>query len=117
MAKNFDSSNLSNGLSSFGLKFDAAVKMYAETSAQKLRTYSQEHRRWTDRTGHARQRLNAYVTKVNSGYKITLAHGVDYGIWLELAHEKKYSIIPETIRVVGEGQIIPGFQNLIGGIK
>ena len=50
---------------------------------------------------------------MDNGYRITLAHGVDYGIWLELAHEKKYAIIPETIRVVGDGEILPGFERLI----
>lgn len=116
MAGNFDPSKLNNGLSELPFRVDAAVKMFAETGAQKMRTYSQEHRRWTDRTGHARQRLTAYVTKTDSGYKITLAHGVDYGLWLELAHEKKYGIIPETLRVVGEGEIMPGFNRFLEGV-
>lgn len=109
----YDGSGLNNGLSQFISKADTAIRMYAETGAQKLRSYAQENRRWTDRTSHARQRLNAYVTKMDNGYRITLAHGVDYGIWLELAHEKKYSIIPETIRVVGNEEILPGFERLI----
>lgn len=117
MANNFDASNMQRGLASFGDKVDAAVKMFAETGAQKMRTYAQQHRRWTDRTGHARQRLNAYVTKVDSGYKITLAHGVDYGLWLELAHEKKYGVIPETLRVVGEGEIMPAFEGFVGRLQ
>lgn len=111
MAEAFQSEAMQRGLQE--LKKAVALRMYAETGAQKLRTYAQQHRRWTDRTGHARQRLTAYVTKVESGYKITLAHGVDYGLWLELAHEKKYGIIPETIRVVGEGEIMPGLEHLM----
>lgn len=113
MSKGFDSGSLGQNLQMMPSKVSIAVKMYAETGAQKLRTYAQNNRRWTDRTGHARQRLNAYVTQVDNGYKITLAHGVDYGIWLELAHEKKYSIIPETIRNVGEKEIMPGFNKLM----
>ena len=117
MANNFDSSDMKRGLASFLDKVDVAVKMFAETGSQKMRTYAQQNRRWTDRTGHARKRLTAYVTKVESGYKITLAHGVDYGLWLELAHEKKYGIIPETIRVVGEGEIMPAFEGFVGRLQ
>ena len=78
-----------------------------------LRDSAQENRRWTDRTGQARQRLNGYVGKIAEGYRITLAHGVDYGLWLELANEKKYSIIPQTIEYVGTFEILPGFERLL----
>lgn len=92
---------------------DAAIRVFAEQGATKLRSYSQTHARWTNRSGTARQRLNAYVSAVETGYRITLAHGVEYGIWLELAHEKKYSIIPETINYVGSTDIMPAFYRFL----
>lgn len=109
----FDAKGLLSGLSSLQSKTDAALRMYAETSGQKLRTFAQENRRWTDRTGDARKRLNSSVAKISNGYRIYLAHGVDYGIWLELAHEKKYAIIPITIEIEGTFEIIPGLEKLI----
>lgn len=115
MASGFrlDISGLANGLIGAPDKFDLAIRMYAEQGALKLQNYAKEHRKWTDRTGHARQRLTGYVGKSEKGYKIYLAHGVDYGLWLELAHEKRFSIIPQTIEYVGSQVIMPGFEKLM----
>ena len=50
----------------------------------------------------AKTLLNARVSQPDSNtVRITLAHGVDYGIWLELAHGKNYAIIAPTIREEG----------------
>ena len=115
MAKGFrlDSSNLSEGLIGAQDKAGLAIRMYAEQGARQLENFAKENRRWTDRTGHARQRLNGYVGKSEKGYRIYLAHGVDYGIWLELANEKRFSIIPQAIEYVGAFEIMPGFERLM----
>jgi hypothetical protein len=102
-----------SGLADCESKADIAIRMLAEQGALQLQNSARENRKWTDRTGHARQRLTGYVGKIPEGYRITLAHGVDYGIWLELAHEKRFSIIPRTIEYVGTFEIMPGFQRLI----
>lgn len=89
----------------------ASIKMYAETQAKKLEGYTKEHRPWTDRTGDARKRLTGYVTTTPKGFRINLAHGVDYGIWLELAMEKRFAILEPTIRLEGP-EVIRGMKNL-----
>ena len=59
---------------------------------------------WTDRTGNARTGLVAVAEHSGaatmtggatgfSQHKITMAHGVDYGIWLEVANLGKFQII------------------------
>lgn len=108
-----DTSDLLNGLTSLESKSGMAIRMLAEQGAEKLRDYAQENRKWTDRTGHARQRLSGSVSTIASGYRIYLAHGVDYGIWLELANGKRFSIIPQTIEYVGTFEIMPGFKKLL----
>lgn len=108
-----DINSLLNGLTRMESKFDIAVRMYAEQAALKLQNFARENRKWTDRTGQARQRLTGYVGKSHVGYRINLAHGVNYGLWLELANEKKYSIIPQAIEYVGTFEIMPGFQHLM----
>lgn len=115
MASGFsmDTSDLLKGLTSLESKADMAIRMLAEQGAEKLRDYAQENRKWTDRTGHARQRLSGSVSTISSGYRIYLAHGVDYGIWLELANGKRFSIIPQTIEYVGTFEIMPGFKKLL----
>ena len=86
--------------------------MYAETQAKNLEGYAKEHRPWTDRTGDARKRLNGYVTEIPNGYRINLAHGVDYGIWLELAMEKRFAILEPTVRLQGP-EVLRGMNRLL----
>lgn len=117
MGFNLDLSPLTKGLLQFETKAESAFRMYAENSALSLQNNARTNARWTDRTGHARQRLTGDVLTVVNGYKLRLAHGVDYGIWLELAHEKRFSIIPETIEYVGTFEIMPGFERLLERLK
>lgn len=113
MSFKFDSKGLLNGLAQFGDRADNGIRMYAETSALMLQNHARHHAKWTDRTGHARQRLTGDVLIVSNGYKLRLAHGVDYGKWLELAHEKRFAIIFPTIQEVGTNKILPGFEQLL----
>lgn len=113
----FDKSMLEGGLLDFENKAQVAIRMYAEQSALELQNYARKTARWTDRTGHARQRLTGDVLVASNGYKLRLAHGVDYGIWLELANEKRFAIIPETIEQVGTLKVMPGFERLLKRLK
>lgn len=113
----WNAEGLLNGLANTYDRADAAIRMYADTAALKLEGYAKENRKWTDRTGDARKRLKGDVLTVSNGYKLRLAHGVDYGIWLELAHEKRFAIIQDTIRIVGQDEIMPGFNKLLDRLK
>lgn len=120
MASNFDL-DLSKMFNSM-LNLEDKVLMGLEDQADRvwtklLENYAKENARWENRTGHARQRLKSDYILSESGIKLRLKHGVDYGKWLELAHEKKYSIIPETIEEVGESEIMPAFENFLEKIK
>ena len=108
-----DISDMADKLESMGQRADAAVRVFAEQGATKMRSSAQSNAKWTDRSGAARQRLNAYVSAMADGYRITLAHGVEYGIWLELAHEKRFAIIPQTIDYVGAFEIMPAFERFL----
>ena len=109
----FDINDMLHGLSEFSSKADAAIWQYVQTAALSMQNYAKQNRPWTDRTGAARQRLTGTGYAVPTGYQIRLAHGVNYGIWLELAHEKRYAIIEPTIQAKGP-DVIDGFKNLIG---
>lgn len=116
MTFDIDIEGLKKGLELFASKSEAALTMYAETAALKLQDYARDHAPWTDRTGHARQRLTGSQMRVAKGYELKLAHGVDYGIWLELAHEKRFAIIQPTI-LAKSNEIMQGFERLINGLK
>lgn len=109
----WDIDGLEQGLENFGAKAEAAFAMYAKNSALKLQNYARSNRPWTDRTGTARQRLTGSSSKGAHWYELKLSHGVNYGVFLELAHEKQFAIIMPTIEKVGSSEIMPGFRNLL----
>lgn len=112
----FDAKSLLQGLSTTESKADAAIRMYAETAAVNLEAYMKSNRPWVDRTGNAKARLTASVQKLMDGYRIALAHGVTYGIWLELANEKRYAIIQPTI-LAKSNEVFEGYEHLLDKLK
>lgn len=108
-----DIKSMEKGLSQLENKTDTAIRAFCDTGALKMQSYAQQNARWTDRTGAARQRLQGGTEKRANGYAIRIAYGVDYGLWLELAHEKKYAILPDTLRIVGQEEILPAFEHML----
>lgn len=108
-----DQDDLEGGLSDFEARLMEAVRAYAQASANKLEAYAKENARWQNHTGDARRRLKGDSLPIENGYKLRLAHGVDYGVFLEMAHERRFAIIEETIQRVGSSEILPGFQHLL----
>lgn len=61
--------------------------------------YARLNAPWTDRTSNARNGLFA-VTELDvrkGAYRLIIAHGVPYGIWLEVRFAGRYAIIRPTI--------------------
>lgn len=113
----YQSSTLNKGLDKMSMKLGAVVLMYSATKASELRAKMKLNRPWTDRTGMAKATLSAKVSQPSKEIvRITLAHGVQYGIWLELAHEKNYAIIAPTVREEGP-RIVEDLDNLMSKLK
>lgn len=113
----YSNSSLSKNLDKMSAKLGAVILMYSATKASELQATMKTKRPWTDRTGMAKALLNAKVSQPSSDIvRITLAHGVDYGIWLELAHEKNYAIIAPTVREEGP-RIVSDLDNLMSKLK
>ena len=76
--------------------------------------YARTNAPWTDRTGNARQGLFARIEKDrNRGtYSLIVAHGVPYGLWLEVRFSGRYQIIRPTVQHIGP-QVIGTAQQLI----
>lgn len=111
MGFTIDATQLLEGLNSMAKK-QVALRTYVETVAKDFESYAKENRPWTDRTSRARQGLTGYVESTAIGYRIYIAHTVDYGIWLEMAHEKKYAILEPTVRLKGP-KAIKGMDHLL----
>lgn len=113
----YKSSTLNKGMDRLGAKMGAMVLMYAATKASEIRSYMKINRKWTDRTGMAKGTLDCRVSQPSERIiRLTLSHGVYYGIWLELAHEKKYAIIAPTIQVQGP-RMVKDLNGLLSKIK
>lgn len=113
----YDESKLGKNLDRMSEKLGAVLLMYAATKASELQAKMKLNRPWTDRTNMAKALLNAKVSQPDKNtIRITLAHGVEYGIWLELANEKNYAIIAPTIREEGP-RIVEDLGNLMTKLK
>lgn len=113
----YSSSSLSKNLDKMGVKLGAVLLMYSATKAEEIESKMKINRPWTDRTNMAKVTLNAKVSQPDSNtIRITLAHGVSYGIWLELAHDKNYAIIAPTIREEGP-RIVEDLGDLMSKLK
>lgn len=53
---------------------------------------------WTDRTGAARNSLYATSMATGNGGVLEVGHGVDYGIWLEVANAGRYAAVIPTLQ-------------------
>ena len=107
MSFKFDPSNMLNGLSEAGLKTKAAIGLYADTSSKKMENYAKTNYKWTDQTFKAgKWYWNGDKARIEIG------HGVDYGIYLEFCHERRYAIIKPTIDKMSP-QIIKGLGNIL----
>lgn len=92
-----------------------AVRMYCAEGAKKFENYAKQNRPWTDRTGHARQRLKGYTEEHGTKIRICIAHGVDYGKSLEYEHERRYAILEPTVKHEGPA-VLRSFNTLINRV-
>lgn len=102
-----DLTEMKQNLESMPTRIEEALLAYGKIVAVSLQGEAQKNRPWTDRTAQARQRIKGYCVRIDRGIRIYLAHGVDYGVFLEFAHEKRYAIIYPTLRRKGP-EIIAG---------
>ena len=80
-------------------RLHTATLVICDTVARQMENYAKNNRRWTDRTTNARRGLRGSAYWQDSQNIVTaVMHSVNYGVWLELAHNKKYAILEESVR-------------------
>ena len=110
----YSESTLGKNLDKVAERAGAVVLLYAGTKAQIIESDMKVNRPWNDRTGAAKAELRTAVTRPEQDIvRITLAHGVNYGIFLELAHEKKNAIIAPTIDKFAP-EVVEDLQGIFG---
>ena len=103
-------------LSDVETKSQVAFRMFATEGAKKFENYAKQNRLWTDRTGQARQRLTGWVEMFSDKIRIHIGHGVDYGIYLELANQRRFAVLQKTVNAVSP-EILEGFSELTRYIR
>lgn len=79
----------------------AGVEGASRVAAAHAQNYARTNKRWKDQTGNARGMLNGGMFwETMAILKIFMSHGVEYGIYLELAHDRKYQILEEALNKV-----------------
>lgn len=112
MSFKFDASDMLKRIAETELKTKAALGLYADTIAKKMETHAKTNYPWTPRSGRAHQSLNSSWEWKGSKIVISLAHGVDYGVYLEFCNEKRYAIIQPTIDAISP-QAIKGLEKIL----
>lgn len=108
----YDDKKLVKNVQSFDDRLRRNVRLVVARRAAISVAWMKQNAPWTDRTGAARSGLMAIPYSGKSFEEIVLAYSVYYGIWLEVAHDRQYSVILPAMRVMGEG-LINDLQQLI----
>lgn len=78
---------------------------YAGLALKNFRTDQDENSFWTDRTRTAHNTVFSNAIKEPDEFGFFLAHAVEYGIYLELANDRKHEALRPTVE-----NLFPAFQ-------
>lgn len=80
------------------LKFGpSGIEALARVTAANMQNYARTNYRWKPQTGKAHGGLHGGSFWDNPFMlMVFIAHSVEYGIYLELAHDRKYQILEEA---------------------
>lgn len=112
----YDDKRLKKNLQTFDAKLKRNVAAMMEYNASYATGWMKQNARWTDRTGAARTGLAATAHSGRNFEELFLAYSVNYGIWLEVAHDRKYAIITPALRIIGD-KILRDMSYLIDRMK
>lgn len=76
---------------------DKLKSVLEDSAGPELVEYARANKPWEDVTGAASEGINYEVIASTKEIALYLSHGVDYGVYLELAHEGRYAILERTL--------------------
>lgn len=81
---------------------EQGVEAIAKRWAPEIENWMKDNAPWEDRTSNARDGLYTEVNQVAGVMtEIILAHGVDYGLWLEVRWAGRWSIVTPALDQFG----------------
>jgi len=87
---NFNTRQVSN-------RVRAAIGVYADTAAKQMERDAKRDAPWDNRTSNARNSIQGNFNWQGNKATINLSGNMDYSVFLELAHEKRFAILKPTI--------------------
>lgn len=94
----WDAGRIEHRIKRIPQRLDTLIGITVANAAAKGNEYLKEDAPWSDRTGMARASISATYHHEKSKHTILFAHGVSYGIWLEVANSGRYQVIMPTVR-------------------
>lgn len=98
----FNDKKLLGNLRTFDNRLKDAVKVTVDYNAGYATGWMKSNAPWTDRTGAARAGLIALPASGRNFEEIIMSYSVYYGIWLEVANNRRYAIIQPAMRIIGD---------------
>jgi hypothetical protein len=108
----FDDKRLRRNLRTFDARLRNAVDTVVDYDAAWATGQLKMRAPWTDRTGAARTGLTAIPHHGRNFAEIIMSYSVYYGIWLEVANDRKYAVITPMVRILGD-KLMKDLQHLI----
>lgn len=117
MSLSINAGEVLQNLRRFDDRLRAALLLDAKNISTQMENWAKQNATWTDRTTNARRYLQAHVkwTHVNE-LMVAMSHHVEYGVYLELANERKHAILEEAIRQYSE-QFTDGWKQIVSGSR
>ena len=101
MGFKLDMGDIAKNLIEKEVKTMAALNLYGDSVSKEMEAYAKSNRPWQDRTGEARKRLKGNKKNMGNVVRCEIAHGVDYGIFLEMCNERRFAILEPTVKAIG----------------
>ena len=84
-----------------GPEWDAVALEAFQAATDDIVSYAQDHAPWEDRTGDAREGIEASASEDHGDVVMLLGHTVEYGLWLEVIRNGRFAIIMPTLETQG----------------
>ena len=98
----YDDRELRRSFNSLDRRLNDGISALFNYNAPYATGWMKTHAPWTDDTGAARASLVALANNFGHTHEMLLAHGVHYGIWLEVANNRRYEILESAQRHIAE---------------
>jgi hypothetical protein len=86
------------GVTEYSRRLERVVMLAARDMAKIITSWEKAHKTWDDRTYQAVKHLKCVAFRHGMLIILENSHGMYYGLYLELHHERKYAILEQALR-------------------